>query len=136
MLTLTIIAGLGAAFLTGALIEGGGYATLLYWLKSFFEWTDLRMPGWLQVLDLEHATETTDVAVGLKLLERHRLAKLVLCTWCTMAYVSGLLALSLVGFRIEFWVVWPAVGFVGVYALRKLGPKKSADSWPSNEPGE
>lgn len=115
MLEQVIMVGMATAFVTGALMEGGGYSTVLHWLKLGLTRIG-KVPEWLRELDLDINLETIDVSVELATMGRSRLAKLVVCRWCTVTWVSLLLSVYGLPWNL-FWLTWPAAGFAGYTAL-------------------
>lgn len=115
MLELVILVGMATAFVAGALMEGGGYSTVLHWLKLGLTKIG-KVPEWLRELDLDTLLETVDVAVELTTLGHKRMAKLLCCRWCTVTWVSLLLSLYGLPWNL-FWLTWPASGFAGYTAL-------------------
>lgn len=135
MISLTVVAGLASAFLTGALIEGGGYVLVCLWLKRLGS-PLARNPGWFWMTTPEEFTETKDLAVNFTLLGAKRLAKLIMCRWCTLLYTSFLAALLAAGGAGlgTFALVWGGSGMVAYIALKHASPVP-AEAWSSKEPG-
>lgn len=139
MISLTVVAGLASAFLTGALIEGGGYVLVFLWLKKTAERDHypFGVPRWLYDSTPEEFTETKDLAVNFTLLGAKRLAKLIMCRWCTLLYTSFLAALLAAGGAGlgTFALVWGGSGMVAYIALKHASPVP-AEARPSKEPGD
>lgn len=137
MISMTVVAGLASAFLTGALIEGGGYVLVFLWLKKLGSPWRERNPGWFWMTTPEEFTETKDLAVNLTILGARRTAKLIMCRWCTLLYASFLAALLVAGGAGLgiFLLVWGGTGMVAYIALKHASPVP-AKAWPSKEPGD